>query len=308
MTIFSVVDQVLVLFLLIGIGWILSARRFVDQAGVRQMTNILCYLVSPCLIVNCFQMNFTASAAHSFLLAALSAVGIHLCSALLGTALFRKKKLGERAAAMRFAVTYSNCGFMGLPLLQAVAGQMGVFLGVAYVGVFNLFNWTHGISVYRGRTGPSDLRKAVLNPNIIALAVSLVLFFNQITLPSPLRQGISYVSQMNTALSMILVGTQLAEARIGKLVGSFPIWATVFLRNLLLPFALLAVLVSAGLRGSLLMCCVVPVACPIASYTAIFAELTGRETKVPVALVTLSTLFSMVTLPAVVTAAAAFSV
>lgn len=307
MTIISVVDQVLVLFLLIGIGWILSARRFVDQAGVRQMTNILCYLVSPCLIVNCFQMNFTASAAHSFLLAALSAAGIHLGSALLGTALFRKKRLGERAAAMRFAATYSNCGFMGLPLLQAVAGQMGVFLGVAYVGVFNLFNWTHGISVYRGGVGRSDLRKAVLNPNIIALSVSLVLFFNQITLPSPLRQGISDVSQMNTALSMILVGTQLAGTQIGKLVGSFPIWATVFLRNLLLPLSLLAILVSAGLRGSLLMCCVVPVACPIASYTVIFAELAGRETEAPVALVTLSTLLSMVTLPVVVAAAAAFA-
>ena len=307
MNVLSIVNQVLVLFLLIGIGWVLSALRFVDETGVQQMTRILCYLVSPCLIVNCFQMNFTASAAHAFLLAALSAAGIHLGSALLGAAVFRRKRLGERAAAMRFAVTYSNCGFMGLPLLQALAGQMGVFLGVAYIGVFNLFNWTHGISVYRGRVGPADLRKAVLNPNIIALAVSLVLFFNQITLPFALRQGISYVAQMNTALSMIIIGTQLVGARVGKFVGSFTIWATILLRNLLLPLALLAVLVSVGLRGSLLMCCVVPVACPIGSYTVIFAKLAGKETEVPVELVTLSTLLSMITLPAIVMAAAAFA-
>ena len=127
MNVLSIVNQVLVLFLLIGIGWVLSALRFVDETGVQQMTRILCYLVSPCLIVNCFQMNFTASAAHAFLLAALSAAGIHLGSALLGAAVFRRKRLGERAAAMRFAVTYSNCGFMGLPLLQSSASLISVF-------------------------------------------------------------------------------------------------------------------------------------------------------------------------------------
>lgn len=306
MTVFSVASQVLVLFLLMGTGWVLSAVRFVDEEGVRQITRILCYLVSPCLIINSFQMKPTASAAHAFLVAVLSAAGAHLGSALLGTALFRRKKLGERTDAMRFAATYSNCGFMGLPLLQTLAGQTGVFLGVAYIGVFNLFNWTHGISVYRGKVGLSDLRRAVCNPNLIALAVGLVLFFSQTALPDPLRQGIGYMAQMNTGLSMVLVGTQLAGARVTNLAGSLPVWATVFLRNLLLPFALLAVLTAAGVRGSLLLCCVVPVACPVGSYTVIFAKLAGRETAVPVKLVTLSTLLSMLTLPAVIMAATAF--
>lgn len=296
----SVCNQVLILFLLMGMGWALSAIRFVNREGEQQMSRILCYLVSPCLILNCFQMQFSASLAWEFFLAAVSAAGIHLGSALLGAALFRRDRIGEHADAMRFAVTYSNCGFMGLPLLQAVGGQTGVFLGVAYIGVFNLFNWTHGIAVYRGRIGLHDLRRAVINPNIIALAGSLVLFFNRITLPAPLGQGIGYVAQTNTALSMIVVGTQLAGAQIKNLVGSLEIWVTVFLRNLFLPFALLAVLSAAGIRGALLMCCVVPVACPVGSYTVIFAELAGRKTEFPVELVTLSTLLSVITIPLVV--------
>lgn len=307
MTAFSVINQVLVLFLLMGMGWILSAVRFVNQEGERQVSRILCYLVSPCLIVNSFQMKFSGSAAFAFLVAALSAAGIHLGSAVLGTVLFRRERIGEHADAMRFAATYSNCGFMGLPLLQAVGGQTGLFLGIAYIGVFNLFNWTHGISVYRGKIGLSDLRRAVVNPNIIALAVSLVLFFNRIALPSPLQQGIGDVAQTNTALSMILVGTQLAGARIKNLVGSLQAWATVFLRNLFLPLALLAVLFAVGVRGTLLMCCVVPVACPAGSYTVIFAELAGRETEFPVELVTLSTLLSVITIPLIVLAASALA-
>ncbi len=297
MNAFSVVDHVLVLFLLMGMGLLLSAVHFVNEEGERQISRILCYLVSPCLILNSFQMQFSSSAASAFLAAALAAAGIHLGSALLGAVLFRRKKLGERAAVMQFATTYSNCGFMGLPILQTIGGQMGVFLGTAYIGVFNLFCWTHGIGLYGGKVGPADLRRVFANPNIVAIAVSLVLFFGRITLPAPLREGIGYVAQINTALAMILVGTQLAGARVRELVGSLQVWAVVGLRNLFLPLALLAVLFAAGVRGTLLMCCVLPVACPAASYTVIFAQLSDRETRFPVEIVTLSTLLSVVTLP-----------
>lgn len=45
---------------------------------------------------------------------------------------------------------YSNCGFRAFPLIAAVLGEIGVFYGSAFVGMFNLSLWTQGRALLLG--------------------------------------------------------------------------------------------------------------------------------------------------------------
>lgn len=45
-------------------------------------------------------------------------------------AIFRKKGSHANFADKRFCVVFTNCGFMGLPLLDALYGSEGLFLGL----------------------------------------------------------------------------------------------------------------------------------------------------------------------------------
>jgi hypothetical protein len=74
----------------------------------------------------------------------------------------------------------------------------------------------------------------------------------------------------------------------------------VLLRNLAIPFALIFALHAIGVSGQLLLCCVIPAACPVAGSTVLFARLVGKDTNFPTKLITLSTLLCIVTVPFVV--------
>lgn len=55
-----------------------------------------------------------------------------------------------KCAVARMSAMYSNCGFMAFPLISAVLGEIGVFYGSAFVGMFNLFLWTQGRALLLG--------------------------------------------------------------------------------------------------------------------------------------------------------------
>ena len=122
----TVSTQVLILFAMIAIGFVLSRCRLVSEQGVGGMTNTLLWAVTPCLIIETFSRSFDPELALSLGIFALAAALGTALAALLSTVLFRR--FGKDSAIMTFAGTFSNCGFMGLPLAQALFGAEGVML------------------------------------------------------------------------------------------------------------------------------------------------------------------------------------
>jgi hypothetical protein len=302
MAFFTILNQVFILFILMAVGSFIFRFRMIDENGVRQFTSVLCYIVSPSMIIYAFQMQFSTKLITGLLIATFSSIGIHLFSIIAGKLIFNKKTVGDvyKRGVMRFSTVYSNSGFMGLPLLQAVAGTKGLFYGAAYNGVFNLFSWSHGMMVYSGKTDKKSLVKAIVNPNIIAVFVGIILFRFSIQLPSPIYLSVKYISNLNTPLSMLIIGTSISQIPLRSIFVGKSAWVVVFLRNLVLPSVVIFALHVMGVSGQLLLCCVIPVACPAAGITVLFAKLVGKDTNFPAKLVTVTTIMSIVTIPIVV--------
>lgn len=298
----TILNQVLIIFLLLFLGCGLFKFKMLRDAGIADMTKLLCYVISPCLILSSFQIGYSPSLLWEIGAAAASAIGVHLAAMLIGYASFNRKTTGdsEKRMFLRFSTIYSNCGVMGLPLLQAIAGKQGLLFGAVYVGVYNLLNWTQGISIYTKSVNRSSAVKGFLNPNVIAIIISFPLFIFSIRLPLVVDSGVRYIAYLNTALSMIVVGTQIAKVSLLSIIKNCWVWIGVLFRNLVVPILWLLVLYTLGMRGVLLLCCVLPAACPVGSFAVIFAELAGKDTRFPSKLVMLSTMTCIVTIPAVV--------
>ena len=148
---FDVGQQVLVLFILIGVGALLTRLNLITEKGAATMTDVVLYAVTPCVIVNAFQREYQPELLGGLLITLLCAFLVMLCSVLLAELLYRKKDI-SRAAVLKFCLVFSNCGFMALPLQEAVLGKDGVFYGAAYIAVFNLFMWTYGLITMSRRT------------------------------------------------------------------------------------------------------------------------------------------------------------
>lgn len=298
----TVFNQVSVLFLLMGIGYALSKAKVINDDCSSRMTTFLCYIICPAVILFAFQMKFSQEMFTNLIIMSAASAVIFSVSILISHLVFNKKavKNGDTRSTLIFSTVYSNCGFMGYPLLQAVAGNVGLFYGSVFNGIFNLFAWTHGIALFSGKITKKSAIKAVLNPNILALIVGVLLFRFSLTIPDPLNTTVKYIAQLNTPLSMIIIGTTLTKVPINKIFLGLPVWAGAVMRNLFVPFAVMFALHLCGISGVLLFSLTVLSACPTAGLTVIFTKLSGKDVVFSGKLITLSTLMSILTIPLVI--------
>ena len=112
-SIWTVGEQVLILFILSGVGFLLGKAKMIGDKFSRDACQLVMYVVSPCMMVVAFQRSFEKDVFHNFCMALLLSLLIHLLSITVAQLFLRKKT--ERAAALRFSVVHSNCGYMATP-------------------------------------------------------------------------------------------------------------------------------------------------------------------------------------------------
>lgn len=302
----AVLHQVIIMFALMLMGYILYHTGFMSDEACKGMSHILLLIVSPCVILLSFQLRISRALLTGFLISALSAFLTHVILIALSQVIFRRSVVdATHRNVLRFAVVYSNCGFMGIPLLAAVIGSKGVFYASAYIAVFNAFNWTHGVAVFTGKTDRKSLIKLLLNPNIIAVAAGFVFFVFSVRFPPLLSDGMKYLYDLNTPLAMLVLGGRMAKVPLRDMLNDKWIWPGVAIKNLAAPLLALFALHFAGVSGSLLLACLIPIACPVAGNTVLFADLYGGDSRFPSKIMAVSTALSVVTIPLIVLAAAA---
>ncbi|WP_235190489.1 AEC family transporter [Leuconostoc mesenteroides] len=203
---------------------------------------------------------------------------------------------------VKYSSVYSNVGFLGIPLASSLFGSTGVFFAVIAMAVFNVFNWSHGISLFTSKSSGgflSTVKHVILNPNIIAISFGLMLFLTRIELPSILNQALVYVGNANTPLSMIIVGNSLGNLKLNRRMISVPLIFALVLRNILFPVISIPILWAFGIKGTEFSILLLMAACPVASLGVLFNLQSKGDTDSAVTLMSLSTIFSLISIPLV---------
>jgi malate permease and related proteins len=299
----GVVEQVLVLVLMMAAGFISAKAGIITKEGRGTLTNIVLYVSSPMLVISSFQMQYSADLLKNMgIVAAFAALSMGAFY-LLGAAAFRPLGDGGKARVLRQAALFSNCGYMGFPMLLGLFGETGVVYGSVYMMVFIIFLWTLGVYIFAGKTG--SWKQIFLQPGLIAVAVGVVLFLGSWRLPSWADKAVSGLGALNTPLAMMLVGSLVAE---GDFKAIFKDWALLLaagVRLVLLPALSLGALwllwmLGTGLPGAgsvVIQSCVLLTAMPVAANVAIFASMYDVKPHFAAQTVLVSTLLSVATVP-----------
>lgn len=288
-------NQVLILFILMAVGLLATKVKWITDKSITGFVNVLLYLVTPCLIINSFlSVKFTEDTIKSLLIAAGCAVLSHLIGFLYSLLIVEKDS--SKKAVLKFASIFSNAGYMGLPLAQAIFGAEGVFYGSIYVVVFNIIQWTLGIRIYDKQS--KNFIKTLINPGMLGVIVGLPLFLFGVTLPDVIGEPIGYISSLNTPLAMIITGYYFACSNYKNGMNNFKMWLAIALKMVAMPLTALVVFkFGFNLSGVLLCSCVLPASAPVAVNTMVLASKYDADTDLGLKLVTLSTLLSIVTMP-----------
>lgn len=291
--------QAVVMFILLFVGYFLYKKNLLGEEATRQLSNITISIINPIVIFNSYQTEFNSNMLFGLLCAmalALAAQGIFVLAAHIAV---RKGRLNS--SIERFALAYSNCAFMGIPLVEAVFGSDGVFFLTAYITMFNIFMWTHGVCVMSSeKGGVKQFARVLVSPSMLAIALGLATFFTGLRLPSVIQLPLNYLGATNTPLAMLVSGATIAKA---GLFGGFKLKRVYYIqifKLIIIPVLLAAVFIPLrifGISGTVINVILIAAAAPTASATIMFSYKYGHDAEYAAHHFTVSTILSILTMP-----------
>ena len=287
--------QIIVMFVLMGIGFIFYRKKLVSDQGSKDLGKLLLFLVLPSVIINNFCVERTAEKVTEFIDSSLIALVCMIIALVISWIVFEKK---DPVAA--FSSTFSNCGFIGIPLVSATLGPQAVFSISTMVILVNVLQWTVG--VYMMTKDPSYIqpKKIIAMPIVIAVIIGLVIFTVQIPVPQTVRSILTTITAMNTPLAMIISGIYLAQSDLLAMLKKTGTYVVCLFRLVIVPLISLLVVWLLPFGTTMTKLAVlISAAAPVGSNVAIFAQNYGCDYTEAVEHVCVSTVLCLVTLPAI---------
>ncbi|MCB2298428.1 AEC family transporter [Clostridium tagluense] len=295
----QLVNQVMVLFIVMMVGFYAKKKKFFNIIVDKGLSELLLNITLPFMIVTSFNIKYEATMVSNAQKILIYSFLIHIGLIFISKILFFKFP-SNKQQVFRFVTIFCNVGFMGYPVLESIYGGVGVFYAAIFNIPFNLLVWTVGVMLYTGEKDFKSVRKAIANPAIIAVFIGIILFVFSIRLPLPIENSLKLVGSTTTPISMIIVGSMLAEMKFKNIFSDISIYYATVVRLLIVPMLIYVVLKFLKVDELLLNICVILQAMPAAVITAIIAEKHGGDSLLASQCVFITTMVSVITIPIVI--------
>ena len=292
-------EQLVKMFFIMVLAFICYRIGLVDQNGNKNVSNLLLMVVNPILIITVYQTSYDPELVRGLLFAFAAAAVTHVLGILISGVLIRSGG-GADTCIERFSAMYSNCGFIGIPLIGSVLGDTGIFYISAYMVIFNLFSWIHGVMLMEGKFSLKNLKEGARSPMFIATCLAVILFFTRLEIPAVLLDSMNYVADMNTPLAMMVAGFSVAQADIGKMCRNLRLYYTSALKLLVFPLCTVLLLLLFRLPSDVAMTTLIAAACPTATTCTMMAIRYKQNYTYASEIFAMSTVLSVVTIPLLV--------
>ncbi len=284
------------LFLLVAAGVILTRFNILPQEGTKILTDLVINLILPCNIIYSFQMELNLNILRGILIIFTISVLIQVGCMLLSKFMYQKQPPARRKV-LQYGTVCSNAGFMGNPITEGVFGAQGLVYASIFLIPQRIVMWSAGISYF---TGEQDRKKTMIkvltHPCIFAVYIGLILMILPITLPAFVNKTISTISSCTTAMSMILIGTILANVNIKTIISKAVLYFTA-IRLVLIPFLVYIGCVLFHVEPIVRGVAVLLAGMPAGSTTAILSAKYNGDYVFGTKCVVFTTLMSMITIP-----------
>lgn len=289
-------NQLLKMLIIMILAYICYKRKIVTQEGNKSLSNLLLIVVNPCLIITVYQTDYDARLVKGLLIAFATATLTHIIAIVIARFLILSKN-NPNYYLDRFGTVYSNCGFIGIPLIYSVLGSEGVFYLSAYMTVFNIFSWTHGLGLLEGKFSVKQLKEGLLSPMLIATIGATVLFFVQFKIPATVLASMNYISDMNTPLAMMVAGFSVAQADLKKIFGNLHIYWVSVLKLFIVPLAVTLFMFIFKVDHDIAYTTLIAAACPTATTMTMMAIRYEKNYTYASEIFSFTTVLSMATIP-----------
>ena len=291
--------QIAELFIMILLGFILVKSSLLTKHDSKVLSTVALYIVTPCVIINAFQVQYSQDVKNGIILSFLAAIIVHIIYIVMARMLGKVYALNGVEKA---TVIYTNAGNLIIPLVQALLGKEWVVYTTGYILVSTIFIWTHGRMLICEETG-FNVKELLKNVNVVASVIGILMFALKIQLPSLIIETMDSMSATIAPICMIVAGMLIAGMDVKDCLKNQRLYIITFLKMIVFPcFALILLkftnLSSMAKNGDmiLLISLLASVAPTAASVTQI-AQIYDADSEYASAYYFITTMLCILTMP-----------
>lgn len=297
--------KIAAIFAMVAIGYIASKVGILPAESKQYLSNLLLFITSPCMILGSMTSQTLNSHTFGLMMQIVAGSLIFFVAAMIISFLIVKAMHCDRKdeGVLMVIITAVNTGFMGFPVTKAIFGNTYFFLMVIQNIVLNIYIYSMMIYQmnygFRKKSGIKGMLTPMLNMCTYALMAGLLLMLFKVQMPDILEDFINTVGDATIPVSMIVVGVQLSESSIRKMITNKRLIIASLCNVILMPALTFLAVNWLPLATEAKLILVFAAAFPCAVVSTAIALKENRNAALMAEGVAMTTLFSMGTLPVI---------
>ena len=307
-----VLGKILSVFLIIAVGFGANRLGVLPSEANKYMSNILMFITSPCLILSSITAKEltreTAVATVELIIGSclwfvvFTLIGYYLC-----TRLLKVQPASDTGVFIFLFASLSN-GFMGIPITMVLFDSDVLYLMILHSTVLAIYLYAAGLPlVHIGTEKNRGFSRETLliifkNPATICAAAAIVMLFTGLKLPSVVFDSVEMVGGFTTPLSMLIVGIQLGDSNLKRIVKNKTLLTLSVIKMAALPVLTFFMVNWLPIGVNTKVCLIFGAVFPAAVGTVAVTGAEGENALVAAEGVVLTTIISFVMIPLTATA------
>lgn len=293
-----VVNQVLMLFFPVVIGYIIIKLGVVKEEFTKNLSAFIFNVTLPCAIVSALQFDFDRQILIKSALLIVISIIVTVFSWMfgLGTAKVLRAKDSSKNAIV-YSLMFSNFSFMGYPVAQAFMGDEGLIYATMFTLPLYVMVQSWGVALVNSEGERKFKKTYILNAPLIAAVIGFILFLTGFRFPTAIDGTISMLGSMTTPLAMVVVGLSLSTEPLKNAFTSIRFYVVALLRLIVLPLIVFYVLRFLNINIDICRISAIITMMPVAANIIVTSATYGKDTTDPARAVLLTTVLSVITIP-----------
>ena len=294
----------LTLFAIVVVGYVAGKLGYLGGDFDRQLSRLVINITCPALILSSAMTGELPDRRFILPLLLISAITYAVLTVVAFLLPRYLTKRRDDDGAIGFALMFGNVGFMGYPVVASIFGHEAIF----YAAVLNVVNtlaiFTVGTILItgKGEVGGKRFEKKVLysTPMLAAYLTMGIVALEIENIPGYVSQPLTMLGNITVPAALLIIGSSMSQLSPRAMLGNGPVYLTTLFRLILLPVALFYITAAFGFSDYVVNINTVVIAMPVATYGTILCLKYGRDTTLITEVTFISTLLSIVTIPALV--------
>jgi len=298
-------QQMIVMFLMMAVGYLCYKKQIFTEEVSKKVSAVVVNVANPCMILSSALTDRKMQGKEllqTLAIVAMMYAFLLIVAQLLPRILHIQKESRGAYAAM---TVFANIGFMGFPVLAAMYGNGALLYGAVFQIPFNILIYTYGVAVLtrkpdacgKAELDRIEILKKIFNIGVIACIAAMFIYFLRIPVPSFLQAFITNLGNLTAPLSMMIIGSSLGQIPLKELFLDGKLLVFSLVKLLLLPAIWMLMVNRVAEQEILRGVCLVMMATPAGSMTAMLAQQYGGDYETASRGVALTTVLSVITMP-----------